>query len=71
MTLANSDVIFPGTYKQQHFLSFSYIFCHTILLYIYILREKSLAIIHNGVSHRRSLKYYIFLIGRFENMSVV
>ena len=40
---------------------------HTI---IYILREKSLAIIYNGVSHRRSLKHYVFLIGRFANMSV-
>ena len=37
----------------------------------YILREKSLAIIYNGVSHTRSLKHQIFLIGRFANMSVV
>ena len=32
-----------------------------------ILREKSLAIIYNGVSHRRFLKHKIFLIGRFAN----
>ena len=36
-----------------------------------ILKEKSLAIIYNGVSHRRSLKHWMFLIGRFANMSVV
>ena len=30
-----------------------------------------LTIIYNGVSYRRSLKHYIFLIGRFANMSVV
>ena len=36
-----------------------------------ILRENSLAIIYNGVSHRRSLKHKIFLIGRLPNMSVV
>ena len=35
----------------------------------YILREKSLAMIYNWVSHRRSLKHQIFLIGRFANIS--
>ena len=40
-------------------------------IYENILREKSLAIIYNGVSYRRSLKHYIFLIGRVANMSVV
>ena len=39
--------------------------------FIYILREKSLAIIYNGVSHWRSLKHTIFLIGMFANLSVV
>ena len=38
------------------------------LQYTCILRGKSLAINYNGVSHRRSLKHYIFLIGMFANM---
>ena len=39
--------------------------------FISILREKSLAIIYNGVSHSRSLTHYILLICRFQNMSFV
>ena len=41
------------------------------ILIQYVLREKSLAIIYNGVSHRGSLKHSIFLNDKLANMSIV